>query len=138
MQKKGGKFLLTSVLKNAIFNMIRGDKMKKTAIIILSVLCIFMAVFCIIYAFPSNDVDFRGLITKIEKGEDAWAITVLDSTDTNYSRTFYIDTKTKFFDAHRKEISLSEIKEGIFIDVTCAEGSDFSLADKVKIFSPEN
>lgn len=112
--------------------------LKKTAIIVLTAVVVFMAVFCIICALPSNDVDFRGLITKIEKGEDAWAITVLDSTDTNYSRTFYVDTKTKILDENRKEISLSEIKEGTFIDVTCAEGSDFSLADKVKIFSPEN
>ena len=112
--------------------------MKKKAIIILSVVAVIMAFFCFICALPSSDVDFRGLITKIEKGEDAWAITVLDSTDTNYSRTFYIDTKTKFLDTDRKEISLSEIKEGIFIDVTCAEGSNFSLADKVKIFSPKN
>ncbi len=112
--------------------------MKKKAIIILSVAVVIMAVFCFICALPSSDVDFRGLITKIEKGEDAWAITVLDSTDTNYSRTFYVDTKTKILNENRKEISLSEISEGTFVDVTCAEGSGFTLADKVKIFSTAN
>ncbi len=112
--------------------------MKRNAIIILSIVVVIMAVFCIICALPSNDVDFRGLITEIEKGEDMWAITVLDSTDTNYSRTFYVDTKTKILDADEKVISLSEIDEGTFVDVTCAEGSNFSLADKVKIFSPDN
>ncbi len=112
--------------------------MKKTAIIILSAVVLIMAVFCVIYALPDNDVDFRGLITDIDKNDDNWAVSVLDSTDTNYTRIFYIDTKTKILDKDGKEIPLSKISIGTFIDVTCAEGSNFLIADKVKIFSPSN
>ncbi len=112
--------------------------MKKTAIIVLSVIVIVMAVFCIIYALPSNDVDFRGQVKTINKNSDSWIVTVLDSTDTNYLREFCIDTKTKILGADGKSIPLSEIKEGVFVDVTCAEKSEFKIADKVKIFSPNN
>ena len=36
------------------------------------------------------------------------------------------------------DIPLSEIDEGIFVDVTFRKKSEQTIADKVKIFSPEN
>lgn len=112
--------------------------MKKKLIVVLSILILIMAVFTFIFSVPSSDVDFRGLIKSIDKYDNYWAISVLDSTDTNYTKTIYIDTKTKILSANDESIPLSEIDEGIFVDVTFRKKSEQTIADKVKIFSPEN
>ena len=111
--------------------------MKKKLTFILSVVLIIMACFAFIFSFPTSDVDFRGLIEDIDKYDDVWIIKVLDSTDTNYVREVYIDTKTKILDVDNTVIPLSNIQEGIFVDISFRRKSDETIADKVKIFSPD-
>jgi hypothetical protein len=126
--------------KNDIFNTlkVRGFKMKKRLIVILSVAVLVMGVFAFIFSVPSTDVDSRGLIKEIEKYDDAWIISVLDSTDTNYIRKVTIDTKTKILDSNGNVIPLSEIEQGVFVDITFRAKTKEKFADKVKIFSPQN
>ena len=112
--------------------------MKKKLVLILSVLILIMAVFTFIFSVPTNDIDFRGLIENVDKYDNYWAISDLDSTDTNYTKTIYIDTKTKILSADDESIPLSEIDEGVFVDVTFRKKTEQKVADKVRIFSPEN
>ena len=112
--------------------------MKKKLIVILSILILIMAVFTFIFSVPSSDVDFRGLIETINKYDSYWEVMVLDSTDTNYTRVVYIDTQTKILDSNGESIPLANIGKGTFIDVTFRKNSKQTIADKVKIFSPEN
>lgn len=112
--------------------------MKKRLIVILSVAVLVMGVFTFVFSVPSTDVDSRGLIKEIEKYDDAWIISVLDSTDTNYIRKVTIDAKTKILDSNGNVIPLSEIEQGVFVDITFRAKTKEKFADKVKIFSPQN
>lgn len=112
--------------------------MKKKLIVILSVLVLVMGVFAFIFSVPSSDVDFRGLIKEIDKYDDVWILSVLDSTDTNYIREVTVDTKTKILNSSGDDMPLAEIKEGVFVDISFRAKTDEEVADKVKLFSPGN